>query len=74
MKNAARLVLLYGYMATSMMWAPNSADLSGDYRVYAIDVMGQPSKSIPDEPISDAADYVARLTATLDCLLKVSRQ
>ena len=25
-------------------------------------------------PISDAADYVARLTATLDCLLKVSRQ
>ena len=33
-----------------------------------IDVMGQPSKSIPDEPIRNAADYVAWLTATLDAL------
>jgi pimeloyl-ACP methyl ester carboxylesterase len=30
--------------------------------------MGQPSKSIPDEPIRDAADYVAWLTSTLDGL------
>lgn len=29
-------------------WAPNIADLSRDYRVCAIDVAGQPSKSIPD--------------------------
>ena len=62
------LVLLHGYMATSTMWSPNIADFSKDYRVYAIDVMGQPSKSIPDEPIRDAADYVAWLTATLDAL------
>ena len=50
------------------MWSPNIADFSKDYRVYAIDVMGQPSKSIPDEPIRNAADYVAWLTATLDAL------
>jgi Predicted hydrolases or acyltransferases (alpha/beta hydrolase superfamily) len=50
------------------MWAPNIADFSKDYRVYAIDVMGQPSKSIPAEPIRDAADYAAWLTATLDAL------
>ena len=62
------LVLLHGYMATSTMWSPNIVDFSKDYRVYAIDTMGQPSKSIPGEPIRDAADYVAWLTATLDGL------
>jgi pimeloyl-ACP methyl ester carboxylesterase len=30
--------------------------------------MGQPGRSIPDEPIGSAADYVAWLTATLDAL------
>jgi pimeloyl-ACP methyl ester carboxylesterase len=67
-KNAPPLVLLHGYMATSTMWAPNIADLSREYRVYAIDVMGQPSKSIPNEPIRSAAEYVAWLTATLNAL------
>jgi pimeloyl-ACP methyl ester carboxylesterase len=67
-KDAPPLVLLHGYWATSTMWAPNIADFSKDYLVYAIDVMGQPSKSIPGEPIRDAADYAAWLTATLDAL------
>jgi pimeloyl-ACP methyl ester carboxylesterase len=67
-KNAPPLVLLHGYMATSTMWAPNIVDLSKNYLVYAIDVMGQPSKSIPDAPIRDAADYVAWLSATLNAL------
>ena len=53
-KNAPALVLLHGYMATSVMWAPNVADFSRDYRVYAIDIMGQPSKSVPGDPIRDA--------------------
>jgi pimeloyl-ACP methyl ester carboxylesterase len=67
-KEAPPLVLLHGYWATSTMWVPNIADFSQDYRVYAVDVMGQPGKSIPDEPIRDAADYAAWLTATLDAL------
>ncbi len=67
-KDAPPLVLLHGYMATSTMWSPNIADFSKDYRVYAIDVMGQPGKSIPKEPIRNAADYAAWLTATLDGL------
>ena len=66
--NAPALVLLHGYMATSVMWAPNIADFSRDYRVYAIDIMGQPSKSVPGDSIRDATDYVAWLTATLDGL------
>jgi pimeloyl-ACP methyl ester carboxylesterase len=67
-KEAPPLVLLHGYWATLTMWTPNVAELSKDYRVYAIDVMGQPGKSIPDEPIRDAADYAAWLTAILDGL------
>jgi pimeloyl-ACP methyl ester carboxylesterase len=67
-KDAPPLVLLHGYMATSTMWAPNIADFSKEYRVYAIDVMGQPSKSIPTEPIRNPEDYAAWLAATLDGL------
>ena len=67
-QNAPALVLLHGYMATSVMWGPNIADFSRDHRVYAIDVMGQPGKSIPDEPIRCASDYVTWLTAMLDGL------
>jgi pimeloyl-ACP methyl ester carboxylesterase len=67
-KHAPALVLLHGYMATSVMWAPNVADFVRSYRVYAIDIMGQPSKSIPGEPIRTEADYVAWLTETFDAL------
>jgi pimeloyl-ACP methyl ester carboxylesterase len=62
------LVLLHGYWATLTMWSLNVADLSKNHRVYAIDVMGQPGRSIPGEPIRTAADYVEWLTATLDGL------
>jgi pimeloyl-ACP methyl ester carboxylesterase len=67
-KDAPPLVLLHGYWATSTMWSANIADFSKDYRIYALDVMGQPSKSIPNEPVRNAADYVTWLTATLDAL------
>ncbi len=67
-RDAPPFVLLHGYLATSTMWSPNIADFSHDSRVYAIDTMGQPGKSAPGEPIRNAADYVAWLTATLDGL------
>ena len=67
-KDAPPLVLLHGYMATLTMWSLNIADFSKDYRVYAIDTMGQPSKSIPSEPIRNEGDYAVWLTATLDGL------
>jgi len=60
------LVLLHGHMATSTMWLPNVADFARDYRVYAVDVMGQASRSIPDEPVRDSRDYVEWLTLVLD--------
>jgi pimeloyl-ACP methyl ester carboxylesterase len=67
-KNAPPLVLLHGYWATLTMWAPNIAELSKGHRVYAIDIIGQPGKSVTNEPIRNAVDYVAWLTAILDVL------
>jgi len=67
-QKAPPLVLLHGYDATSTMWAPNIADFSKDYRVYAVDVMGQPSKSIPTEPIGNPDEYAVWLADTLDGL------
>jgi pimeloyl-ACP methyl ester carboxylesterase len=67
-KNAPPLALLHGYWATLTMWAPNIAEFSKSHRVYAIDVMDQPSKSIPGETIRNAGDYVAWLSAVLDAL------
>ena len=69
-KDAPPLVLVHGSSMTSAMWSPNIADFSKDHRVYAIDVMGQPGKSIPDydEPIRDTEDFVAWLHETLDGL------
>jgi pimeloyl-ACP methyl ester carboxylesterase len=43
----AAMVLLPGFGANSTMWFPNIADLSSQYRVYAVDTIGQPGKSIP---------------------------
>jgi pimeloyl-ACP methyl ester carboxylesterase len=70
--DAPVLVLLHGYFASLTMWSPNIAELSRDYRVYALDVMGQPSWSIPGEPIRSRADFVEWLTTILD-VLKVDR-
>jgi pimeloyl-ACP methyl ester carboxylesterase len=67
-RGAPPLVLLHGAMATLTMWVPNVIDFVKDFRVYAIDTMGHPSKSVPDKPIKDATDYVAWLTNTLDQL------
>ena len=55
-------------MNTLTIWSPNVADFSKEYRVCAIDIMGHPSKSIPDVPIRDAADYVDWLSVTLNGL------
>jgi len=69
-EDAPPLVLLHGMSMTLTMWSPNIADFSKDYRVYAIDVLGQPGRSIPnyDEPIRDAGDFVTWLHEVLDRL------
>ena len=67
-ETAPPLVLMHGFMGTLLMWSPNIADLSQDYRVYAVDIMGHPSKSIPEKPIRSAADFMTWITGTLNDL------
>src|SRR5215207_5696923 len=68
-KDAPPLVLLHMYFANLTMWAANIADLSrGDYSVYAIDVIGQPNKSLPNQPLKSREDYVAWPSELLDTL------
>lgn len=45
-ENGMPLVLLHGLDASSTMWYPNIAAYSKKYRVYAIDYLLEPSKSI----------------------------
>jgi hypothetical protein len=44
-KDAPPLVLLHCFFTSLTNWAYNIADLSRDYRVYALDMMGQPSNT-----------------------------
>jgi len=57
-KDAPTLILLHGGRASLTMWSANVADLSRDYRVYAVDVMGQPSKSIPNASFQKRDDLI----------------
>jgi pimeloyl-ACP methyl ester carboxylesterase len=71
-KDAPPLVLLHCFFMSLTVWAHNIADLSSAYRVYALDMMGQPSKSIPDQPMRNRSEMAEWLTGILDGL-KVSQ-
>jgi len=43
-KDALPLILLHGMNLSATMWFPNIADLSHNYRVYAIDILGVQAK------------------------------
>jgi pimeloyl-ACP methyl ester carboxylesterase len=67
-EDAPPLVLLHCFFTSLTVWAYNIADMSHNYRVYALDMMGQPSKSIPDQPISNREEMAEWLTGILDAL------
>jgi len=67
-KDAPPLVILHSALANLTAWAYNIADLSQVYRVYALDIMGQPNKSVPDQPIRARENFVEWLTTLLNAL------
>jgi pimeloyl-ACP methyl ester carboxylesterase len=67
-EGAPPLVLLHMDYLSLAMWAANIAEFSRDYRVYALDIMGQPGKSVPDRPIRNREDAVAWMSEVLDGL------
>jgi pimeloyl-ACP methyl ester carboxylesterase len=61
-KEAQPLVLLHATSASSTMWFPNIADLSRNYRAYALDTIGEPGKSVVSNPPQNRSDYSFWLT------------
>jgi pimeloyl-ACP methyl ester carboxylesterase len=67
-KDAPPLVLLHSFFMSLTVWAYNVPDFCREYRVYALDMMGQPGKSIPDQPINNRGEMAEWLTSVLDAL------
>ena len=66
--DAPPVVLLHSLSASATVWRANVKPLSERHRVYAVDVIGQPGKSIPSRMLRDRDDYAAWLGDVLDGL------
>jgi pimeloyl-ACP methyl ester carboxylesterase len=67
-KDAPPLVLLPSFAGTATVWRLNAADLSRDFRIYAVDVIGQPGKSLAVRRLADRRDYADWMVDLLDGL------
>jgi pimeloyl-ACP methyl ester carboxylesterase len=56
--DAPPLFLIHAFFASAVSWYQNIKRLSADYRVYAIDIIGDPNKSKPFRPIRQLSFYV----------------
>ncbi|MCT2547701.1 MULTISPECIES: alpha/beta fold hydrolase [Streptomyces] len=67
--DAPPLVLLAGGGATSTVWCTQAAHLGRAHRVHAVDLIGEPGRSVAGErPIRTVADLTAWLDGVLDGL------
>lgn len=62
------VVLIHGFYMTSGMWWTQVADLTGDFTVYAMDMLGQPGASIQTRKMATPADSSRNILAVLDGL------
>lgn len=56
-KDAPPLILLHAMQVSSTMWYPNMAELSRDFRTFAVDVMGDAGKSVPSHRPMNRFEY-----------------
>jgi pimeloyl-ACP methyl ester carboxylesterase len=66
--DAPPLVLLPSLAASATVWRLNVAELSLHYRTYAIDVIGQPGKSVATRRIRSRREFAGWLADVLDAL------
>lgn len=66
--DAAPVILLPSFSGTALLWAPNVTALSARHRVYAVDVIGQPGRSLARRRIETRDDLVRWLTEVMDGL------
>jgi pimeloyl-ACP methyl ester carboxylesterase len=66
------LLLIHAFYASAASWYRNVKTLSRSYRVYAVDIIGDPNKSKPVKLIRKASDFIEWFRQVLD-LLKIDR-
>ena len=66
--DAPPVVLLHCALMTSAIWSPLIGDLSRDHRTYAVDVMGDIGRTIPEDPPTDEEEVADWLRQVLDAL------
>ena len=67
-KDASPIILIHAYYASAVSWYRNAAQLSEHYRVYTIDIIGDPNKSKPYKPIRKADEFIYWLNEVIDAL------
>jgi pimeloyl-ACP methyl ester carboxylesterase len=66
LKDAHPLLLLHAGQASSTMWFPNIADLSGKFHIFALDTIGEPGKSIPARTYATFQDSAAWIEGVMN--------
>ncbi|MFC4534663.1 alpha/beta fold hydrolase [Sphaerisporangium dianthi] len=66
--DAPPLLLLHGSGANTTMWMSDVAEWSRDFRVYAVDMIGEPGLSAPSRPPLASGAHVAWLAEVMDAL------
>lgn len=63
------LVLFHGVGDDSaLMWIFNASELSRHFKIYAIDTIGGPGKSVPNENYNESFDDIIWIDQIFDCL------
>lgn len=66
--SAPPLVLLHGAGTNAAMWAADAVEYCRRYRVFAVDLIGEPGKSAPNRPSWEGPAYAQWLADVLDGL------
>jgi pimeloyl-ACP methyl ester carboxylesterase len=67
-KSAPPLILLHGAASNAVSWVGDIAEYSSYFRVYAVDLPGEPGKSAQNRPAWDGPGYTEWLEDVLDGL------
>ena len=66
--DAPPLILLHAALATGVVWRPNVEALSRQFRVHAVDVIGQGGRSVASRKVRTRQDYAAWMSELFDGL------
>ena len=67
-REAPPLILLHATGMSSTQWFPNIEALSEAHRVYVVDIMGEPGKSVQEALLRNEEDCAGWIGQVLDCL------